>query len=124
MSNAIVCAASPTAAQWPGGHRPPPPARRFGLSPVLQQRIRRHERNAHCTCFCVQLLCGLCLPVGFLQHGAWDMDRDMSALHTEAAAVLCSLLPPASYRLEERVDHEAHFRDGKRLFLLFLEQQR
>ena len=102
---------------------PPPHTRRFELSPVLQQRIRRHERNVRCTCFCVQLLCGLCLPIGLLQEGAWDMDRDMGLLRTEAAVVLCSLLPPASYRLEERVDSEAHFGEGKRLFLLFLEPQ-
>lgn len=47
-------------------------------------------------------------------------DRDMDVLRHEVAAVLAQHLPAGSWELQERIDSEASFRDGKRLLALYL----
>jgi len=47
-------------------------------------------------------------------------DRDMDVLRQEVAAVLAQHLAPGSWELQERIDSQASFRDGKRLLALYL----
>jgi hypothetical protein len=44
----------------------------------------------------------------------------MDVLRQEVAALLAQHLPPGSWELQERIDSQARFIDGKRLLALYL----
>lgn len=52
--------------------------------------------------------------------GAFDYDRDMAVLRREVAAVLARHLLPSEYDLRECIDAETDFKEGKRLFAMWL----
>ncbi|KAI7843392.1 hypothetical protein COHA_002990 [Chlorella ohadii] len=94
---------------------------RFELSPQLQERISLHLRHRGSYGMLVQFVVGcLCPCPGVDQTAAWDYDRDMDVLRQEVAAVLAQHLAPGSWELQERIDSQASFRDGKRLLALYL----
>lgn len=47
-------------------------------------------------------------------------DRDMDVLRREASVVLAAHFPPGEFELQEHIDSETSFKNGKLLFALYL----
>lgn len=69
---------------------------------------------------CCALPASRCCDNPELRGPSAHADRDMDVLRREVAAVLAQHLAAGSWELQEHIDSETSFRDGKRLLALHL----